>query len=460
MNTHEPDLATSIGRRARPHPRPGGCGRPRGRVTRPGGCGRRHDHQSRRRLAPVAAVALALALLATLLLASCSVVFTAGINGRVVDAEVFAENPQGGGINGVRVYLYLRERDRSADRERYETEGLLPDEEGGDGYYLETVTQIVGGEAGVFAFPTIYWNDLLPTYGRTGDRRDVYFLLYEPDYGLEDHSATIVNDTTNTLAPVEITSLYDEATISGRVERGGSATGVAGATVSIFVADQWDSTSFSYPTEPTEDAVTGPDGNFTATLSVLRDVIGEAGGGSALLTFEADDYIATTTTDADLADDRDVDGDGTNDVHYQTPLLTPDETTELPTISLKQVSFTESLDGRVGVDTDADGNIDVGTNGAVISIYVNRSSPPGAADPADYTTTSGNLLVDQDVEAGWFSFDDLTWEDTDYTGNQSSITCYLDVDVGGDGTIGAGDVDNRQLTVYSNTSNTVQIVQP
>ena len=404
----------------------------------------------------VCTAALAAALAAT----SCSVVFTAGINGRVVDAEEFESDPSGGGVNGVRVYLYLRERPRTADRERFETEGLLPDEGDGDDYYLVTVTDVVGGEAGAFSFPTIYWNDLLPTYGRTGDRRDIFLLLHHPEYGLVDHTATIVSDTTNTLAPVELTWIYETATLEGRLERAGSTAGIAGTTVKVHVADGYDGAIFTYPTAPTEEVTTGANGNYAVTISMLRDTVDAAGGGRALLTFQADGYLATTAADSDLAEDRDVDGDGANDVYYGTPLIPPGETTRLASVSLKQISFTEELSGRVGVDTDADGNIDAGTNGAVVSIYINRASAPDPTDPPDLTTTTGNLLVDQNVQAGWFSFAEITWDDEAYAGSQSSITCYLDVDVNGDGTIdvGAGDIDNRLVTVYSNTANTVQIV--
>jgi hypothetical protein len=388
---------------------------------------------------------------------ACSVVFTAGISGQVVDAEEFADNPGAGGINGVRVYLYMREGARTNDRERFEEEGLLPDEDDGDGFYLRAVTDTVGGSPGAFSFPTIYWNDLLPRYGRSGDRRDLYLLLYHPRYGLVDHTATIVSDTTNTLAPVEITSLFVEATIEGRVERDGSTTGVAGVSVSAYIAEAW-SGDFTYATEPEFETTTGPAGQYSLDIRYPRALVeSEAGGGGALLTFDADDYLVSAAVDPDLTTDFDADGDGTFDVTLETPTLPAGETTELADVSIKQISFTEVLNGRVGLDNDGsgDGNIDVGTNGATVSIYIDRAAPPGALDPPDLVTTTSNRIVDLEFEAGWFSFNDISWDDDAYPGSQSSITCYIDVDTDGDGT---PEVDNQPVTIYSNTSNTVQVV--
>jgi hypothetical protein len=403
-------------------------------------------------------VALALVLPAfAMLLGSCSVVFTAGVQGRVVDGEIFSQSADAGGIDGVEVYLYIRERPRRLDRERYETEGLLPNETEEGRYYLETVTNTVGGEAGSFSFPTFYWNDLLPTYGRTGDRRDVFFLLYHPEYGLVDYTASIVSDTTNTLAPIELIWLYREAIISGRIVRAGTSAGVGGVMVTAYVADGWDGSVFTYQPEDPQQTTTGPDGYYSITLSLLRSVLESAGSGSALLTFSESDHLIDSSVDPLLDESVDVNDDGEADVTYETPPLEADETTEMDTISIKQVSFSESLEGRVGVDTGGDGNIDSGTNGAVVHLYFNAAASPAPADPPDFTTTTQNLLVDQDVEAGWFSFSDLDWYDDLYTGSQSTVTCYLDVDSDGDGSV---EVDNRLVTLYSNTSNTVQVVLP
>jgi hypothetical protein len=394
--------------------------------------------------------------LTALVLGSCSVVFTAGVQGQVVDQEVFDDNG-GGGLDGVRVYIYIRERPRRLDREFYESDGLLPDENEDGRYYLETVTDTVGGTAGSFSFPTLYWNDLLPTYGRSGDRRDVFFLLYHPEYGLIDYTATIVSDTTNTLAPIELTWLFQQTSVTGRVVRAGTSAGVGGVAVAAYAADGWNAGVFSYGSADPEETTTAADGTYSMDLTVPRAVVEAAGAGRARLTFTDSDYQIDSSVDLLLDETTDVDGDGSPDSSYETADLPPDATTELDTISIKQVSFTESLDGRVGVDAGGDGNIDTGTNGAVVHLYFDAGSAPAPADPPDLTTTTQNRLVDQNVEAGWFSFSNLAWDDGLYAGAQSSVTCYIDVDVTGDGTM---EVDNRLVTLYSNTSNTVQIVLP
>lgn len=226
--------------------------------------------------------------------------------------------------------------------------------------------------------------------------------------------------------------------------------------MAAYVADGWTGSAYTYASNDSVETTTGANGNYTLSFTMLRSVLEDAGKGSALLTFTDSNYLINSTIDPLLDETVDVDGDGSTDVTYETPGIAADETTELDTINVKQVVFFETLDGRVGVDTGS-GNIDSGTNGAVVHLYFDAASPPAPADPPDLTTTTDNLLVDQEVEAGWFSFTSLGWYDDLYSGSQSAVTCYIDVDVTGDGSM---EVDNRLVTIYSNTSNTVQIVLP
>lgn len=400
----------------------------------------------------------------TLCVSACSVVFDAGVGGTVVDRARYEENPDTAGVDAVDVFLYLNDRGRQRDRERHDADGLLPDEAGADGttpdrYYLKSVTgTAAGGQAGAFSFSNILWHDLLPRFGRSGDRREIFFLFYHPEYGLQPRSAFIVSETTNRLAPLKIDTLLTSAQITGTLVDAGSDAAVAGADVHVYVPETYADGSFTYTTAAQHQLTTGAAGGYSGRIEFSRGLAADPGNVELLLTFSHDDYQATTAADAQLRNDRDLDGDGSNDTYFPTPPIAEGEEAELPTIGLRRISFTETLHVQVGADADADGVVDAseGTNGLVVRLYFNRSAAPTPGDQSDYQSTTTIRLVGSEVQPGWATFSGLRWTDTSYTGAQSSVVCYVDIDVDGDGSIGGSpDADNITTIVVSDADNTV-----
>lgn len=410
----------------------------------------RSSHRCCRSVLIRACARSAAAVLVALTAGGCSVVFDAAIEGQVVDRLRYEDTPDDAGIDAVEVYLYLNDRGRDRDLESYTTDGLLPDESGEDRYFLRTITDTgAAGQAGAFAFANILWHDLLPRFGRSGDRREIFFLLYRPDYGLAARNAFVVSGTTNRIAPFEIDTLLTFADITGNVVDSSTGEGIDEVMVSVYVPTAYADGAFVYPQEPDHELTTAGDGSYSGQIDFSRELAADRGGVVLLLTFDQDDYQARAGDDSDLAADRDIDGDGSDDTYASSSNVLEGSETEMPEIELRRVGFDETLYVQVGTDP---GDGFTGTNGAVVALYFDRSSAPGASEEPDFQTTTTIRLVADGFESGWATFDNLTWTDTAYTGAQSSIQCYVDIDHDADGIV---DADNIATTVVSNAENTV-----
>lgn len=407
-----------------------------------------------------------LAVIAAVVVSGCSVVFDAGLSGTVADLDRYDENPDAAGIDGVEVYLYLNVGGQERDLNRYGEDGLLPDESGDDRYFLKTVTATnASGGAGAFSFSNIFWHSLLPRFGRSGDRREIFFLLHHPDYGMHARSAFVVSDTTNRLAPLKIQTILTSATIAGELVDAATDASVSGATVQVFAPDGYTTDAgFTYPITPTGEFTTTLDGGYGGSVEFSRDLAAEPGYVELLLLFDHDDYVASASADSQLSADRDVDGDGANDTYFRTAAIEEGADVDLPTIGLRRTAFTETLYVFVGTDENADDAVtaDEGTNGATVLLYVDRQTVPAADEEADFRSTTTLRLVGGEVQPGWATFTGVSWTDTDYSGAQSSIACYVDIDVDADGTVettpASGEpieADNIAVTVTSDADNVV-----
>ena len=152
---------------------------------------------------------LILILFALTLETACSVVYNASISGSVLDKKKYNQDPEGNnGIQEVFVYLYFDPNKRAEDLTTWSNgNGLLPDHPSDQEpkYFAGTHTD----NNGDFAFNGLIWDALFPKYGKSGDRREVYFLFYHPDYGLVSNSSPtyIVSDVNNKLPPFLIRDL-------------------------------------------------------------------------------------------------------------------------------------------------------------------------------------------------------------------------------------------------------------
>lgn len=314
-------------------------------------------------------------------------------------------------------------------------------------------------------------------------------------------SSWISKDTPNNTLEQEIGDIFAEpistensATLRGFVKHTYTSRGVEGVTVNVYVPEKWeyddtDALVWEYDAEGVlvnprlpetpVTAVTDADGEWELEIT-YRKISGEDASGNEIddindgkirvvIAYELDDYRVDPDGD-DLTPDSaafdttdkgiDLDGDGDGDAYHLSPPVEAETYVDMADIDILQVDFTEALEGRVYEDIDVDEIFDDGTdfymNGLTVRLYVNRTAAPAASDEPDYITTTRTLERGQNdviVEKGYFSFSSVEWTDMSYSGNQSSISCYIDIADSGGSVLR----DNVQITLYSDADNYSEI---
>lgn len=133
---------------------------------------------------------LIMAILLAALLASCSVVFEAGISGKVVTEVETRTVP----IEDVKVFAYTDRGARDSDYQlfiREENPITRPTE--GAGYVAMTKTN-ANGE---FTVNKIVWESKKSEFGKTADVNKLFLIFYHEDYRPEKTDATIISGSTN-----------------------------------------------------------------------------------------------------------------------------------------------------------------------------------------------------------------------------------------------------------------------
>ena len=374
-----------------------------------------------------AALACVFIIIAASLLGSCSTVFTASITGTTIDKESWEEDEQEVAIGDVEVFLYNDEKDWTEDYTRWTEQDIRPDEveEGEDPrFFLSTVT----GEDGAFTFNGIIWNRLFPSYGKSGDRVEVYFLFYNRDYGISRNTTPvfIVSDVTNRLTPFKLESITNSAVIEGEVINKNTGEGVGAVNLDVYVAESLDPPT--YPEEPDYQLATAPDGTYTVQISFPKE-LGESI--RCKLTAERNGFNC---------EDYDDDGqyaDGTTGDDFLSAGPTEKDTTyTAEDMEIKQTEFNETLEGRVFNDDETDpvGGDDIYTEGTAdsyvngVTVWLFYEDPAGLGNndtPEKRTVTRAVVLNDTTVEDGHFTFTGIEWEDESYKEDYSTKVVYL-----------------------------------
>lgn len=406
------------------------------------------------------ALCLATLILIPLSLYSCSVVFTASITGTTIDKESWEEDEQEVAIGDVEVFLYNDEKVWMEDYTRWTEQDVRPDEveEGEEpGYFLSTVT----GEDGAFTFNGLIWNRLFPSYGKSGDRVEVYFLFYNRDYGVSRNTTPvfIVSDVTNRLTPFKLERITYSAVIEGEVLNKNTGDGVGAVNVDVYVAESLD--PLAYPEEPDYQLATAADGTYTVQISFPKE-LGESV--RCKLTadrngFNCEDY-----------DDDGTAADGSTGVsdYLQTDLIEQETTYTAEDIELKQTEFNETLEGRVFYDDNGNDIYDGApaeyyVNGVTVWLFYEDPAGLGDDDAAEKrTVTRAVVLNDTTVEDGHFTFTGIEWDDESYTADYSTKVVYLyrptPTEISDDNLnppIDSDDID--QYTMRSNSDNYLEI---
>ena len=145
---------------------------------------------------------LALVLILSSIAFSCSSVFSAGLSGKVVDAES-TSNPKAG-IQDVEVYVYTKEKDRDADFDSWDGSSRFSPTT--SKYYIGHTTTDSSGE---FNISKIVWEAFFPEFGKTADYAEVFILFYHENFGLIKNSnvAMVMSDATANSVYQELTKI-------------------------------------------------------------------------------------------------------------------------------------------------------------------------------------------------------------------------------------------------------------
>lgn len=405
MNDRNPSNGIAIGPAA-----PGAAARPGARLSR--------------------ALALS-ALLAAALAASCSAVFRSSIQGTLIDLEDWDEGTTTG-IGDAKVFLYT---DLAARDEEYAAyvegdETTLPDGSARTErlYFQSTVSDADGG----YEFTGFIWEDLFPAYGKTADRKEVFLVIYHPDYGLWKNPTPlyVVSDVTNQLDLIKLEDLWNAGSLAGTVLDWKDGEPMSGATVSFWVADSWTYDAAGgfadvvYDDTASATATTDDDGYWSAEIRfpMRPDRATHAAYNNApvRVTYSATGYRANDPADgtglsnAGLVVSADLDGDGKTaaagdytDAYVQATLVN-DELATLADVTLQRWSFSSTVRGRVYNGT-------VYLDGSKIILTV--PSPGGVT----YTAYSETQTTGDIEQKGVFNLGTIEWEIGDASNKQTGL---------------------------------------
>ncbi|MDI9387307.1 MAG: hypothetical protein QM387_06935 [Spirochaetota bacterium] len=137
---------------------------------------------------------------------SCSTVFTASVEGKVIlrytEEEDGDEIEKEEGLKNALIFLYDNEKNWLSDYNFFKTknpETSLPNAAEKESYLYYQMTET--NTEGKFSFSGFMWKTTKPGYGKTGDRREVYILIYHEDYGLHKNLSPIfiISNATTTI---------------------------------------------------------------------------------------------------------------------------------------------------------------------------------------------------------------------------------------------------------------------
>lgn len=144
------------------------------------------------------------------MLSSCSVVFEAGISGRVVTTDGTSTV----GVGNVNVFAYTDKGLRDADFAKFQA-GQITRPSDGAGYVATTTTNANGD----FTVNKIVWETKRSDFGKTADVDKLYLIFYNKNYKPDKADATIISGSTNSSNVYkELESNKDYATINVTVK--------------------------------------------------------------------------------------------------------------------------------------------------------------------------------------------------------------------------------------------------
>jgi len=355
---------------------------------------------------------------------SCSTVFRSSIQGTIIDLEDYADGTTTG-VGDAKVFLYTDLAARDEDFSAYVNgnESTLPDGQSELKYFQSTVTDADGS----YDFTGFIWQDLFPVFGKTADRKEVYLLIYHPDYGLwrSPGALYVVSDVTNQLDLIKIEDLWNQGRLAGTVLDWSDDEPLGGVAVNFYVAESWtyDAAgaidSAVYPNNATATATTDADGRWSTDLTYRKmpDRAGDKGTAPVRVVYVLNNYrvnddlpgdtgLTATNAGVGLVTDVDLDRDGataaggdyedafvvaTAQVESDTHVMTT-----LPDVTMQRWRFSASVNGSVVDDATPPNGID----GITVNMVVAGETYSADSAPTDTANST---------ESGRFNLGTVTW---------------------------------------------------
>ena len=275
------------------------------------------------------------------------------------------------------------------------------------------------------------------------DEDDAYF-----------QSGEITSGSYADLGNIALADEYNTAGLTGRVINTNTGEGEANVTVRIWVAEDWDYNSsapddieaaanIDWPENPDYSITTDADGEYSTDIAFERRPSDSDNRGTTRVrvVFLKNNFNIDHDSDSKLTDggwDRDgngtIDGDEADAYYDPADVIYADQQNDIGTIRVKQTEFSETLSGEV-----VDSSSGIGINGVEVWLFFtpdhdNDPSTPdqdtarpttGTTQPTRKTGTTMELLSQDQLVNGYFSFTGLEWTDDTYTGSQSDIGYYI-----------------------------------
>lgn len=381
-----------------------------------------------------------------LMLSNCSSVFTASIDGRIIDKEAIEENNTVGVANAT-VWLYTSKGGRDNDYEAW-VEGdrsSLPDAVGRSSYryYLATNTDNNGN----YQFAGIIWEKINPEFGKTADKTEVWLLIYHPDYGLSKNPAPLflVSDVTNQFSAITIEDIWSEATISGKTLNWQDGKALGNVPVRARLPKSW---TYTEEDVDTEEAVWKDGNSYTTTSNAegawslkvrfakqkghVGDKIHRA---LARVSWERQDWRAgnpaegATHLNSEIGGDIDLNVDGRTamqgdafDWFYETQSFAPEDIVETPDVVLQRWKFSANLSGTI--ENTAGDKL----NGLEIVLFAGQA--PDGVELGRCSSVAEDTA--QATVDGRFNFERIDWDFEDLENDEAvqktgALKVYIEV---------------------------------
>ena len=144
----------------------------------------------------------------SVMLISCTSIFSGGTGGIVVDAD--SKNTTKTGIANVDVFAYTSQSDRDSDFNRWNNGTKAETFKPSSDYYGHTTT----GTDGTWTINKLVWKEKKPAFGKDADFIVIYLIYYHSDYGCEKDETVIISDSTSSNTYKELTSIVKRSNIT------------------------------------------------------------------------------------------------------------------------------------------------------------------------------------------------------------------------------------------------------